>query len=79
MDFCFDPDNAKLKRAFTGIVKKELEEQFSHKIVANTCQALEKHYKVQAGGREINLFYLSEGRETGLKKMVTSLLYMVSQ
>ena len=52
------PDNAKLKKAFQPVVEKELTEGFSHKIVADTIAKLEQHYKVQAGGREINLFYL---------------------
>lgn len=52
------PDNAKLKTAFRSVVEKELSEGFSHKIVANTIAALGKNYKVQAGGRDLNLFYL---------------------
>ena len=57
------PDNASLKKLFNGVVKKELTEQFSHSIVADTIQQLGAHYKVQAGGRDINLFYLNdEGR-----------------
>ena len=52
------PDNAALKKLFVPVIRKELEEQFSHKIVAETLAELEKHYKVQAGGREINMFYL---------------------
>lgn len=52
------PDKAKLKTAFHSVVEKELTEGFSHQIVANTIERLGQHYKVQAGGREINLFYL---------------------
>jgi bacillithiol biosynthesis cysteine-adding enzyme BshC len=52
------PDNAKLKTAFAPVIEKELTERFSHKIVADTIDQLGQHYKVQAGGREINLFYL---------------------
>jgi bacillithiol biosynthesis cysteine-adding enzyme BshC len=56
------PDNAKLKSAFHSVVEKELTEGFSHKIVAETIEQLEKNYKVQAGGREINLFYLIDDK-----------------
>lgn len=52
------PDNAELKRAFNRTVAKELTEKFSHTIVADTIEQLGAHYKVQAGGRDINLFYL---------------------
>lgn len=52
------PDNAKLKTAFRSVVEKELTEGFSHKIVAHTITELGKNYKVQAGGRDLNLFYL---------------------
>lgn len=54
------PDNANLKRLFNGVVTKELTEQFSHKLVADTIAKIGEHYKVQAGGRDINLFYLND-------------------
>lgn len=57
-----NPDNAELKCVFNPVVKKELTQQFSHKVVRQTLQQLEQHYKVQAGGREINLFYLIDDR-----------------
>lgn len=56
------PDNAKLKTAFHAVVEKEIKEGFSHKIVADTIEKLGQHYKVQAGGREINLFYLIDDK-----------------
>jgi len=56
------PDNAALKSAFNGIVKKELLEQFSHGLVEETGEQLSEHYKVQASGRELNLFYLTEDK-----------------
>ncbi len=56
------PDNAKLKMAFHSVVEKELTEGFSHQIVAGTIEKLGQHYKVQAGGREINLFYLIDDK-----------------
>jgi bacillithiol synthase len=54
------PDNAALKAAFAPIIEKELETAFSHKAVEETVHAFPKEYKVQAGGRELNLFYLTE-------------------
>lgn len=56
------PDNAKLKSVFHPVIEKELTEGFSHKAVAQTIEQLGKNYKVQAGGREINLFYLMDDK-----------------
>lgn len=54
------PDNAALKAAFAPVIEKELNEAFSHIAVEETVRAFPKEYKVQAGGRELNLFYLTE-------------------
>ena len=54
------PDNAELKRQFNVTVKKELIQRFSHSIVEKTGGQLRQHYKVQASGRAINLFYLTD-------------------
>jgi len=54
------PDNAALKRSFNPIIEKELVDQFSHKIVQETAAKFPKEYKVQASGRELNLFYLKD-------------------
>ena len=56
------PDNANLKQRFNSVVKKELAEQFSNKAVTETINELSKHYKAQAGGRELNLFYLIDDK-----------------
>ena len=56
------PDNIAFKKLFQPVLKKELTEQFSHKAVTETTKKLEEHYKVQASGREINLFYLIDGK-----------------
>jgi len=61
-------DNGKLKKQFNPIVKKELIEQFSHSLVERTGEQLNKHYKVQASGREINLFYLTETKRERIEK-----------
>jgi bacillithiol biosynthesis cysteine-adding enzyme BshC len=54
------PDNAALKKEFIPIVRKELQEQFSNKAVTETMSRFPASYKVQAAGREINMFYLKE-------------------
>ncbi|WP_439505911.1 bacillithiol biosynthesis cysteine-adding enzyme BshC [Sediminibacterium sp.] len=56
------PDHPKLKKIFAPIIAKELTEQFSQKIVAETIASLQENYKVQAAGRPINLFYLIEDK-----------------
>ncbi len=52
------PDSRVLKAAFIPVIEKELTTRFSHAAVEKTAAALAKQYKVQASGREINLFYL---------------------
>ena len=54
------PDNQELKKAFIPVIKKELIEEFSTKEVAKTVANFPASYKVQAGGRELNLFYLTD-------------------
>ncbi|NCI46641.1 bacillithiol biosynthesis cysteine-adding enzyme BshC [Sediminibacterium soli] len=63
------PDNAGLKKAFSPVVKKELTEGFSHKTVSETIARLPKEYKVQAGGREINLFYLLNDKRERIERI----------
>ncbi len=63
----FIPDNAALKKNYHAVVKKELIEGFSQKAVTITAKALEEHYKVQAGGRDLNLFYLIEDKRERLE------------
>ncbi len=58
------PDNRLLKNEFASVIKKELLEQFSHKAVEQSVKKISAKYKVQAAGRQLNLFYLTdEGRE----------------
>ncbi len=54
------PDNVALKTLFIPVVRKELEEQFSQQTVAETIAQFPAEYKVQAAGRELNLFYLKD-------------------
>ena len=58
-------DNAKLKRRFAPLMKKEILEQISKSLISETQEKLEQHkFKAQAFPREINLFYFcEEGRK----------------
>ena len=62
------PDNPELKRAFTPVVEKELAEGFSQKSVSETAIDFPKEYKVQASGRQLNLFYLKEDSRERIEK-----------
>ncbi len=64
------PDNPALKRSFNTVVEKELKEQFSHKAVEETITELSKHYKVQTGGRETNLFYLLDDKRERIQRII---------
>jgi bacillithiol biosynthesis cysteine-adding enzyme BshC len=52
------PDSPALKCLFTSVIEKELTTGFSNNAVQQTIKNLSAHYKVQAAGRAINLFYL---------------------
>jgi bacillithiol biosynthesis cysteine-adding enzyme BshC len=56
------PDSVALKSLFTSVIEKELTTGFSNNAVQQTIKALSAHYKVQAAGREINLFYLQDNK-----------------
>jgi len=62
------PDNAAFKKPFIPVVEKELKEQFSNKIVEETAAKFPKEYKVQASGRELNLFYLKDDMRDRIEK-----------
>ncbi len=63
------PDDADYKKAFIPVVEKELAEQFSNKIVKDTVARFPKEYKVQAGGRELNMFYLKDDLRDRIEKV----------
>jgi uncharacterized protein YllA (UPF0747 family) len=63
------PDNPALKQSFNKVVEKEIREQFSHKAVEETINELSRHYKVQTGGREINLFYLLDDKRERIQRI----------
>lgn len=56
------PDNIVLKIAFIPTITKEINTQFSRNAVDITNTGLVKHYKIQAAGRELNLFYLIDDK-----------------
>ena len=56
------PDNALLKAAFVPVMERELLAGFSHDAVQQTISQLPAEYKIQASGRELNLFYLLNGQ-----------------
>ena len=65
------PDNRELKRSFIPVMEKELTASFSYKAVEATVNAFPKTYKVQAGGRQINLFYLLEGKRERIAEVIS--------
>lgn len=52
------PDRPYWKRLFVSVMKREIEVQFSYRIVSDTVSRFPAVYKIQAAGRDINLFYL---------------------
>ncbi len=64
----FLPDNPDYKKAFIPVVEKELKERFSFSIVEETVKRFPKEYKVQAGGRELNMFYLNDDVRERIEK-----------
>jgi bacillithiol synthase len=64
-----DPDDARLKKLFDGVMKAELSGQASHQKTGETILDLEKlGYEAQVHPREINLFYLSENSRERIVK-----------
>ena len=57
-----NPDNTEYKKSFIPVIEKEIKEQFSISALQSAKETLELHYKVQANGREINLFYLTDDK-----------------
>jgi bacillithiol biosynthesis cysteine-adding enzyme BshC len=74
-----DGDDRELKRLFSPLVKKEIEES----VVLNASQAsleiLEKFYSVQVNPREINLFYIRDGIRERLDRVEGELVFVDRQ
>jgi bacillithiol biosynthesis cysteine-adding enzyme BshC len=70
-----DGDQREFKKAFSPLMKNEIQTSFSFKAVIETNQKLQqRNFKTQVNPREINLFHLSENKreriipiETGIK------------
>jgi bacillithiol synthase len=56
-----DADRAELKKVFAPIIEKDILKQISFNESRKAIESLEKSYKVQVNGREINFFYLLDG------------------
>lgn len=63
------PDDKVLKQIFSSTIKKEITTSFSHQLVEQTNQDLSKHYKTQATGRDINLFYLIDDKRERIERI----------
>jgi bacillithiol synthase len=63
------PDNTDLKTSFIPVIEKELIEEFSHKSVKETISAFNADYKVQASGRELNMFYLKDDKRERIEML----------
>jgi bacillithiol synthase len=62
------PDDAKLKSLFIGVMEKELRTGFSQKAIGPTKEKLASTYHVQSDGRDLNLFYLKENTRNRIEK-----------
>jgi uncharacterized protein YllA (UPF0747 family) len=62
------PDNATLKAAFVTVIEKELLAEFSHVAVQETVRQFSTDYKIQASGRELNMFYLKDDKRERIEK-----------
>lgn len=64
-----EPDDIKLKHSFKKVMIDDIIEQKSFDAINQTNSVLEKEYKLQINGREINFFYLSEQGRHLIKKV----------
>lgn len=63
------PDSPAFKNLFVPVMQKELEAQFSAKAVEETVNQFPEQYKIQAAGRDLNLFYLDEEGRNRIEKI----------
>ncbi len=54
-------DDPRLKKKMSAVFTEDLFSHVPHKLVKQSGEALQSHYKVQVNPREINLFYLGQG------------------
>ncbi len=62
------PDSPGYKKLFVPVMQQELEKQFSAIAVEETLDVFPARYKIQASGREINLFFLDEDGRNRIEK-----------
>lgn len=62
------PDARDIKRSFAPVIEKELKESFSHAAVEQTMAGFPSQYKIQAAGREVNLFYLQDNSRERIER-----------
>jgi bacillithiol synthase len=63
-------DAKELKQEMIPVFEDELLNQSSEKLVKETTTLLEQHFKVQASGRAINLFYFDEDLRERIEKTI---------
>ncbi len=61
-------DDARLKRQMIDVFKVDILHNTSSKIISATNMNLKQHYKVQANGRDINLFYIKNDIRERIEK-----------
>lgn len=66
-----DGDDARLKRQFVSVIKKDVLHQGFVQTISDCSQSLAKAYKAQAFVREINFFQLSEGKRERVEGVVS--------
>jgi bacillithiol biosynthesis cysteine-adding enzyme BshC len=59
---CVDADEPELKKLFADVMQDDLLNKQAASCVEQTNKVLGNHYKIQVNPREINLFYMEEGR-----------------
>lgn len=64
-----DADQPELKRMFSYVIRKDIFEEISRKESAKAIAKLEKNYKVQVQGRDINFFYLKDGYRERIERV----------
>ena len=62
------PDNPGLKKSIQQIMKDDLLNQSTEKIVGATNKLIEENYKLQVNPRPVNLFYLRDGIRNRIDK-----------
>ena len=62
------PDNQAFKKVMTPLFEDDMHNNIPYQIVSHTTASLSGNYKIQANAREINLFYLNDGKRDRIEK-----------